>query len=54
MTHNKKIEKPKLIIGEGKEDFLFFYSLFQISTLSRSWCIELFVDNYLILTHWRK
>ena len=27
MTHNKKIEKPKLIIGEGKEDFLFFYSL---------------------------
>lgn len=27
MIHNKKIEKPKLIIGEGKEDFLFFDSL---------------------------
>ena len=27
MIHNKKIEKPKLIIGEEKEDFLFFDSL---------------------------
>jgi len=27
MIHNKKIEKPKLIIGEGKEDFIFFDSL---------------------------
>lgn len=27
MIYNKKIEKLKFIIGEGKEDFFFFYLL---------------------------